>query len=110
MCARGNIVTRLINRRNVGQILVKNYTSAVHTLKVAEQIQKRREAALLGGGQKRIDAQHKKVGGSDIYMGRNYRSITDKKQPISYIIVEAIELLVTIKIEKKTVLSIEDFR
>lgn len=43
------------------QIFVRNYSSAVHTLKVAEQIKKRRQAALLGGGEKRIEAQHKKV-------------------------------------------------
>lgn len=35
--------------------------STVHTLKVAEQIKERRKKALLGGGEKRIDAQHKKV-------------------------------------------------
>lgn len=61
MCVRGIILTNLLNSRNVGQILIKNYTSAVHTLKVAEQIKQRREAAELGGGKKRIDAQHKKV-------------------------------------------------
>lgn len=36
--------------------------SAAHTLKVAERIKIKREEALLGGGQKRIDQQHKKVG------------------------------------------------
>ncbi|KAJ8952525.1 hypothetical protein NQ318_003321 [Aromia moschata] len=37
------------------------YTStAAHTLKVAERIKQTRSQALLGGGQKRIDTQHKK--------------------------------------------------
>lgn len=62
MCTRGlSVLSGLLNQRNVRQIFVKNYTSAVHTFKVADQIKKRRETALLGGGQKRIDAQHKKV-------------------------------------------------
>lgn len=36
--------------------------TAATTLKVAERIKVKREEALLGGGQKRIDQQHKKVG------------------------------------------------
>ena len=35
--------------------------STQHTLSVKKRIDKTREAALLGGGQKRIDKQHKKV-------------------------------------------------
>ncbi|CAJ0568398.1 unnamed protein product, partial [Mesorhabditis spiculigera] len=35
-------------------------SSIQHTLRVAEQIEKKRAAALLGGGQARIDAQHKR--------------------------------------------------
>ena len=36
-------------------------TATAHPLLVKQEIDKRRAAALLGGGQKRIDAQHKKV-------------------------------------------------
>ncbi|CAL4108245.1 unnamed protein product, partial [Meganyctiphanes norvegica] len=36
------------------------YCSIAHTLRVRDDIKKKRNAALLGGGQKRIDAQHKK--------------------------------------------------
>lgn len=59
--------TRIFNRllyKNVTLHPLINkvfYSSTVHTLKVAEQIKKRRAEALLGGGLKRIDAQHKKV-------------------------------------------------
>lgn len=35
--------------------------SIAHTLKVRDNIKKKREAAMLGGGEKRIAAQHKKV-------------------------------------------------
>lgn len=38
-----------------------NSSTAVHTLRVAEQIKQKRERALLGGGQERINVQHKKV-------------------------------------------------
>lgn len=65
MCTRGFILRSVLNHKNVVKTFAKNYSSAVHTLKVAEQIKKRREAALLGGGQKRIDAQHKKVANSN---------------------------------------------
>ena len=34
---------------------------AEHTLRVKKRIEEKRAQALLGGGQKRIDAQHKKV-------------------------------------------------
>lgn len=41
---------------------VRIFSSATPiSLKVAERIKQKRNAALLGGGQKRIDAQHKKV-------------------------------------------------
>lgn len=35
-------------------------TASVNTLKVKDEVKRKRELALLGGGQKRIDAQHKK--------------------------------------------------
>lgn len=38
------------------------HCSIAHTLKVRDNINKKREEAMLGGGKKRIDAQHKKVG------------------------------------------------
>lgn len=38
------------------------HCSIAHTVKVRNTINRKREEALLGGGQKRIDAQHKKVG------------------------------------------------
>lgn len=50
--------------KNVKEILVHQLrltSSAAHTMKVAESIKLKREEALLGGGQKRIDQQHKKV-------------------------------------------------
>merc|ERR1719495_2066729 len=40
--------------------LPQRYYSVAHTLQVRDDIKKKREAAVLGGGQKRIDAQHKK--------------------------------------------------
>lgn len=36
-----------------------------HTLSVRQRIQEKRDQALLGGGAKRIAAQHKKVGGTE---------------------------------------------
>ncbi|KAJ8917482.1 hypothetical protein NQ315_005531 [Exocentrus adspersus] len=36
------------------------FSSAAHTLKIAERIRQTRNRALLGGGQQRIDTQHKK--------------------------------------------------
>ena len=35
-------------------------TASANTLKVKDEVKRKRELALLGGGQKRIDAQHKK--------------------------------------------------
>jgi hypothetical protein len=35
-------------------------TASANTLKVKEEVKRERKLALLGGGQKRIDAQHKK--------------------------------------------------
>ncbi|CAH0557159.1 unnamed protein product [Brassicogethes aeneus] len=57
--------TLLFNLRNCGkngwfQKLVRQTSTATHTLKVAEKIKLKRSEALLGGGIKRIDAQHKK--------------------------------------------------
>jgi hypothetical protein len=37
------------------------YSTAAHTLRVNQQIKEKRKRALLGGGQNRIDAQHRKV-------------------------------------------------
>ena len=37
------------------------YSTAAHTLRVNQQIKENRKRALLGGGQDRIDTQHKKV-------------------------------------------------
>lgn len=47
--------------RNINFVLpqIRLVTSA-NTLKVQEEIKRERASALLGGGQKRIDAQHKK--------------------------------------------------
>ena len=46
-------------------LILKRYCSGVqgaeHTLRVKKRIEEKRAQALLGGGQKRIDAQHKKV-------------------------------------------------
>lgn len=50
-----------MNKWSVQRSVTVNYSSAVHSLKVAEQIEKKRENALLGGGEERIQAQHKKV-------------------------------------------------
>ena len=42
--------------------IIKRWQGTAHTLAVEEQIKKKRAESLRGGGQKRIDAQHKKVG------------------------------------------------
>jgi hypothetical protein len=51
-------------RRNYGvfgvQLCNQNSTAA-HTLRVNQQIKEKRKRALLGGGESRINAQHKKV-------------------------------------------------
>ena len=41
--------------------VIKRWQGTAHTLAVEEQIKKKRAESLRGGGQKRIDAQHKKV-------------------------------------------------
>lgn len=59
-----NLVASARNK-NVKEIFRQQFrssTTAAHTLKVAERLKMKREEALLGGGQKRIDQQHKKVG------------------------------------------------
>lgn len=38
-----------------------NYCTTIHKFKVEEQINKRRQESLLGGGPKKINDQHKKV-------------------------------------------------
>ncbi|KAJ8964636.1 hypothetical protein NQ314_004745 [Rhamnusium bicolor] len=52
-CARNNKTSAIKNQ-------MKYTNSAAHTLKTAERIKQKRNEALLGGGQKRIDLQHKK--------------------------------------------------
>ena len=42
-------------------VFTKRWCTAAHTLEVKEKIEKTRDQALLGGGQKRIDKQHQKV-------------------------------------------------
>jgi hypothetical protein len=44
-----------------GVQLCNLYSTAAHTLRVNQQIKEKRKRALLGGGESRIDAQHKKV-------------------------------------------------
>jgi hypothetical protein len=44
-----------------GVQFLNQYSTAAHTLRVNQQIKEKRKRALLGGGQSRIDAQHKKV-------------------------------------------------
>ncbi|CAH1117760.1 unnamed protein product [Phaedon cochleariae] len=51
-CVRKNV-------ENVFKTQLK-YSTATHTLKVIDRIKEKRAEALLGGGQKRIDTQHKK--------------------------------------------------
>ncbi|XP_074040600.1 propionyl-CoA carboxylase beta chain, mitochondrial [Leptinotarsa decemlineata] len=51
--AKANL-ERLLNTQ------MKYTSTAAHTLKIAERIKQKRNQALLGGGQKRIDSQHKK--------------------------------------------------
>ena len=50
--------------------LTKRWCTAAHTLDVKKNIEKTREKAYLGGGQKRIDKQHKKVRGNCPASGR----------------------------------------
>lgn len=42
-------------------LLVRKWCSIAHTINVQERIKRKRQEALLGGGPRRIDAQHKKV-------------------------------------------------
>ncbi|XP_019867451.2 propionyl-CoA carboxylase beta chain, mitochondrial-like [Aethina tumida] len=48
------------NKNSIIKNCLRTTSSAAHTLKVAEKIKEKRKEALLGGGIKRIDAQHKK--------------------------------------------------
>ncbi|GFT96753.1 propionyl-CoA carboxylase beta chain, mitochondrial [Nephila pilipes] len=61
----------LMRSRNVSKLICKSYlidslrtasasSGIVHTLNVKTQIEERRKRAILGGGDKRIEAQHKK--------------------------------------------------
>jgi hypothetical protein len=50
-----------ISRASSLFVLSRHSSTISHTLKVKQKIKDSREAALLGGGQKRIDNQHKKV-------------------------------------------------
>lgn len=50
--------------RNLFNVFFKDFTSkysVYHTLNVKKEIEDRRKRAILGGGDKRIQAQHKKV-------------------------------------------------
>lgn len=58
---RNILLTKFANNWSVKRSVTANYSNAVHSLKVAEQIEKKRQHALLGGGEQRIKAQHKKV-------------------------------------------------
>jgi len=51
---KGYLLTPLLPRT------VRRLSSIAHTISVKEQISRKREESLLAGGQKRIDAQHKK--------------------------------------------------
>lgn len=60
----GGIVRSNYIRRNYGVCgvqLCNLYSTAAHTLRVNQQIKEKRKRALLGGGESRIGAQHKKV-------------------------------------------------
>ncbi|KAJ8979380.1 hypothetical protein NQ317_003079 [Molorchus minor] len=48
------------NKRCVWKDVTRCTGTAAHTLKIAERIKQKRSEALLGGGQRRIDLQHKK--------------------------------------------------
>lgn len=62
-------IHRFILSRNVQKLICKSSTIGIrasssgiaHTLNVKNQIEERRKRAVLGGGHKRIEAQHKKV-------------------------------------------------
>jgi hypothetical protein len=47
-------------------------SAAANTLKVKDEVKRKRELALLGGGQKRIDVQHKK--GALVFENENITS------------------------------------
>lgn len=50
--------------RNLFSVIFKDFRSkysVYHTLNVKKEIEDRRKRAILGGGDKRIQAQHKKV-------------------------------------------------
>lgn len=66
---------------------LKNNSTAAHTLRIAERIKVKREEALLGGGQKRIDQQHKKVGWNYIsnLMNTSWKSKITLRNYISYV-------------------------
>lgn len=50
-----------LKKHSVLKISAQCTSNIAHTIKVAENIKKRRQEALVGGGKKRIEAQHKKV-------------------------------------------------
>ncbi|KAK9872906.1 hypothetical protein WA026_020258 [Henosepilachna vigintioctopunctata] len=54
---------------NIDSEVVRCTSTAAQSLKVAEQIKFKRKTALLGGGQDRINAQHKKFAGDSVVTG-----------------------------------------
>lgn len=58
--------------RNIANYAVHKNISAkysiYHTLNVKNQIEDKRKKAIVGGGDKRIEAQHKKVSSISIYL------------------------------------------
>lgn len=56
------ISARSKNVKEIFRHQFRRSTTAANTMKVAQRLKMKREEALLGGGQKRIDQQHKKVG------------------------------------------------
>ncbi|CAN7942994.1 unnamed protein product, partial [Ixodes pacificus] len=50
----------ILTKRLPAFAVSRRWCSVAHTLRVKQEIEEKRKAALLGGGQKRIDTQHKK--------------------------------------------------
>lgn len=55
------ISARSKNVKEIFRHQFRTSTTAANTMKVAQRLKMKRNEALLGGGQKRIDQQHKKV-------------------------------------------------
>lgn len=52
---------KLAGAQNISGLCQRSLSNIAQTLHVKEKIENKRKQALLGGGQQRIDAQHKKV-------------------------------------------------